>query len=322
MHVSIIICTYNRCASLERALESLLQLRVRADLQWEALVVDNNSTDRTKELIQRFAQKDGSPVVYLFEETRGSSEARNAGIRRAKGEIICFLDDDVIVHPDWLTEICNGYSRLDVACLGGRALLPPHFRVPRWWCHEYDGPIGECDLGDEVIRNDNGPLNIIGANISFRRFVFEKYGLLRPELSRRGSNLVMGEETDLVRRLRADGQYAAYYPSAIVCHVPSANRVTLSYLSRWYYRRGEWECYASRDKTLDPGLVVWFGAPRWLYRTTIAVAFRAFLNCLKLQWREAAHCHMQTCFHLGSLISFVKAGWPDVSRRHAGTEAS
>jgi glycosyltransferase involved in cell wall biosynthesis len=307
MQISVVICTYNRCRSLQRALESLIHLIVPPSLFWELIVVDNHSSDQTKEVVEAFAKKSDFPVIYIWEEIRGSSEARNAGIRQSQGEVISFLDDDVIVSPDWLAETWKAFTLLTAVCIGGKALLPPDLTFPRWWDHSYDGPIGKCDLGDQVMFNQTANLNIIGANVSFRRFVFDKYGFLSTKLSRRGNNLVMGEDSDFIRRLRAHGEYAAYYPKSIVYHVPSESRMRVSYMSRWYFRRGEWEWYATKDEPIGSGVVTWFGTPRWLYRSTLTSLGGAILSAFRLQVRQAVLQHMQFSFHLGSLVSFIRA---------------
>ena len=300
--VSVIVPAYNEEDTVREIVEELF----RVGPVDEVIVVDNNSTDRTREIVEKFAREADFPVIYVVEEIRGSSEARNAGIRRAQGEIISFLDDDILVFPDWLVETWKGFANLNVACIGGKALLPPELHFPGWWDHSYDGPIGNCDLGEEVIFNQDSNLNIIGANVSFRRSVFEVYGLLSAKLSRRGNNLVMGEDSDFIRRLRANGDLAAYYPKSAVYHVPSPSRLTLAYLSRWYYRRGEWERYAGKDETKKPEMVFWFGAPRWLYGALSRMALRTAGHAVRLQKRKAVYCFFQICFFWGYLVAFWK----------------
>lgn len=321
MQISVVICTLNRCESLKRALESLRHLVVSQDLLWELIVVDNHSTDRTREVVEEFARRANFPVIYVWEKVRGSSEARNAGVRRSHGEIISFLDDDVVVLPEWLTETWNGFAMLKVACIGGKALLPPDLHFPSWWDHSYDGPIGKCDLGDEVLFNRTSNLNIIGANVSFCRFVFEKYGLLSTKLSRRSNNLVMGEDSDFIRRLRADGEFSAYYPKSVVYHVPSPKRMRVSYMSRWYYRRGEWEWYATKDNAFPPGMVAWLGGPRWLYGAAARMMLRTLSQAARFHFREAVYSHLQVCFYLGSLKSFLEANRQRAAERPTGAEA-
>ena len=114
MDVSVILCTYNRCRSLSNALTSLAASIMPAGMDWDILVVDNNSTDETRKVSERFFQLYQGRFRYLFEPRQGKSFALNSGIREAKGEILAFVNDDVTVQPDWLQN-----------------LIDP-FRDPRW----------------------------------------------------------------------------------------------------------------------------------------------------------------------------------------------
>lgn len=100
MKFSVIIATYNRADELPRTLESLKKLE--ADEPWEVIVVDNNSSDNTREVVEG-VKSFPVPLRYIFEKEQGRSAALNAGIRAAQGEILAVTDDDVRVDPHWLT---------------------------------------------------------------------------------------------------------------------------------------------------------------------------------------------------------------------------
>src|SRR5580698_3953870 len=97
MTISVVLCTYNRCQALARALESVAASRLPASVDWEVLVVDNNSNDRTREVVEKFATRHPRRFRYLFESKPGKSNALNAGVNAAQGEILAFMDDDVSV---------------------------------------------------------------------------------------------------------------------------------------------------------------------------------------------------------------------------------
>src|SRR5712692_10838040 len=105
MKISVIVCTFNRCATLAKALESLAASTLERSVDWEVLVVDNNSSDQTREVVEHFRNHDPSRFTYLFEPQPGKSHALNAAIRHAKGEILAFMDDDVTVEPNWLQNL-------------------------------------------------------------------------------------------------------------------------------------------------------------------------------------------------------------------------
>jgi glycosyltransferase involved in cell wall biosynthesis len=306
MDISVIVCTYNRAESLKRALDSMLQMATPSNLTWELIVVDNNCTDATPQVVSTFARHAGFPVVYLFEKTPGLSAARNAGLARARGKIITYTDDDVVVDANWLVSIRKAFQDLDVAVVGGRVLLAPGQTFPSWWDPSFDGPFGKCDHGDQVRVDGSHHLNVIGANLSFRRSVFDQCGLFSSEIGRRGNALTMGEETELLTRILKLGHHVAYFPEALVYHTPSRTRMTVSYLRRWYYRRGEWEWYTTRHVGNPAGMAMWFGAPRWLYRTVLKNITNVVRYTLTGRIRRAIYSQMQLAFYIGSLAASIR----------------
>ena len=134
--VSVVISTYNRCTLLARALESL-QNQDTADVSYEILVVDNNSTDETRAVTQRMINATPGRLRYVFESKQGLSYARNAGIASARAKIIAFTDDDVRVANNWVSRIKAGFAaEPSVDFLGGKVLphwdeIPPAC-IQRW----------------------------------------------------------------------------------------------------------------------------------------------------------------------------------------------
>src|SRR5687768_14967667 len=114
--VSVIICTYNRSASLRLTLQSLEKMRRPPDLPWELIVVDNNSRDDTGHVIDQYRRTAAFDVRHVFESKQGHSHARNRGVEESKGSVLAFTDDDVTVDAHWLEEIRHTYEHFD--CLG------------------------------------------------------------------------------------------------------------------------------------------------------------------------------------------------------------
>src|ERR1700758_3612475 len=99
--ISLIICTRDRCAQLVPCLEAIRSIEFKGF--WELIIVDNGSHDRTKGVVQEFADTASLPVIYPFEPAPGLGNARNAGVRIAHGAIVAFTDDDCYPAPDFLT---------------------------------------------------------------------------------------------------------------------------------------------------------------------------------------------------------------------------
>src|SRR5215471_9795294 len=98
MRITVILCTYNRCESLSTALESVAVSQLPPSISWEVLIVDNNSSDRTREVVEEFSHRYPGRFRYAFEPRQGKSYALNVGVREAKGDVLAFMDDDVTVE--------------------------------------------------------------------------------------------------------------------------------------------------------------------------------------------------------------------------------
>lgn len=267
MTITVVICTYNRCDVLARALQSIAESSLPDSVRWEVLIVDNNSTDRTSNVATGFCQRYPRRFRYLFEPLQGLSRARNAGIREARGQIVAFVDDDVTVEPTWLRSLTSGLHEGEWAGAGGRVL--PHWTCepPSWLpLTEWFGkaPLVMFDLGLEA-----GPLTELpfGANMAFRKSMFEKYGGFNTDLGRCGTGMLGGEDTEFGLRLRAAGERLRYEPAAIVYHSVPVNRLQRRYFLAWWFDKGRSDVLASGIAT-DTGWHV-AGIPVHLLRKLV-----------------------------------------------------
>jgi glycosyltransferase involved in cell wall biosynthesis len=261
MDISVVLGTYNRAASLRLTLESFSKLTWTPNLSWELLAVDNNSTDSTREVIEKFAGTVNFPVRYIFEKQQGRSAALNAGIAAAKGEIVAFTDDDVFLHPDWLSNLKRVFVDFDCAAVAGRVVPQWNHPKPDWLEMEGQFAVVNFDLGDAAKEIRIAPL---GANSAFRREIFGKYGLFRLDLGVNGSkHTVTCDDTEFGERLIRGGEKIIYYPDAIIYHPVDPDRTTKKYFLSWYYYNG---VSLTRTAGLPSDGVFWVGAPRWLYR--------------------------------------------------------
>jgi glycosyltransferase involved in cell wall biosynthesis len=160
MNVTVILCTYNRCQSLAKALESVLASDVPESVSWEVAVVDNNSRDETRAVAEEFISRYPGRVRYIFEPRQGKSYALNNGIRESKASVLAFMDDDVTVDPHWLKNLTQPLLGNDCAGTAGRILLG-EFAPPSWLAisgpHDLGGSLVQFDLGDEQTVLDRAP---------------------------------------------------------------------------------------------------------------------------------------------------------------------
>lgn len=231
MNCSVVISTYTteRYNDLVRCLESIGEQTIQPD---EVILV----IDPSEELWRFYSEKlkDFSVKVILSEDF-GLSNARNTGIKRSKGEIIVFIDDDAYAERDWLEKILKNFEDEKVWVVGGKAIPEFEKSRPKWFPEELDWIVGCSYKGMPEGREIRNPL---GANMAFRRSVFEEVGLFRIEIGRFGKILLGSEETELCIRLkkRFPDVKVVYEPSAVVYHKVSENRLRFTYvLKRAYY---------------------------------------------------------------------------------------
>jgi len=260
MDISVIVCTYNRAASLGNTLESLRRQRLPVGVAWEVLVVDNNSTDGTREVVRRFAGDPTFPLRYVREERQGISHARNRGIAETEGRYLFFTDDDVLVSPNWMGTLFETFEEGGWDGIGGRILLRCDRPMPRWLKRELWGFLACLDYGERQMPLTDRKRPFFGANMAFRRDVFRRIGTFDPELGRRGRSLVGGEETDLFRRMLEAGMTVVYEPEAVVHHVVDPRRLRKAYFRGLHYALGwtdgvRFGAYSGRQVLGIPGYV-------------------------------------------------------------------
>ncbi|HLO84439.1 MAG TPA: glycosyltransferase family 2 protein [Nostocaceae cyanobacterium] len=242
MQISAIICTHNRDTYLGAAIDSLLAQVFAAN--FEVVVVDNGSSDRTKEVVEQ--RSSDSRLKYIFEPTIGLSVARNTGAKAAQAEIITYLDDDAVASPHWLQVLYDAYqSNPKLAIAGGKITLiwPPNTQPPPWLSTGLAANLGAYDLGDDIVYIQDPGLTPRGLNYSIRRSFLTEIGGFDPKLGRIGKNLLSNEELQMTEFAIQRGWQVAYIPDALVAHNVAPERLKPS----WFLNRGWWqgisECY-------------------------------------------------------------------------------
>ena len=240
MKVTVILCTYNRCQSLARTLESIAVSALTEADTWEVLVVDNNSSDQTREVAEDFCRRHPGRLRYIFEPHPGKSFALNTGVREAHGDVLAFTDDDVTVEPTWLQNLTACLNDGEWAGAGGRTLLSHPFSPPRWLTLAGPDNLGYVlaplfDRGPRRCELREAPY---GANMAFRKEMFEKYGLFRTDLGPRPGSEIRNEDTEFGRRLMAAGERLRYEPSAVVYHPVPEDRVQKPFFLARFFDMG------------------------------------------------------------------------------------
>src|SRR5581483_1450548 len=294
--ISVIICTYNRAESLKRTLESLAAVDAPGDLAWEIVVVDNHSGDATRAVVEDFAGASALRVRYVYESEQGLSRARNRGVRAAAGDILAFIDDDVTVDRAWLRALRDAFERTGGLGVGGKIVPVWPFPKPDWLTEQ--GPyrlmnvIVGFDLGAAPRDLDRPPF---GANMSFARRAFERYGVFRTDLGRVGASLICNEDTEFGARLLRAGEKLFYEPRALVYHPVERRRAEKRYFQSWYFNYGR----VSMRLRGVPQAACWFGVPRPLIRGLAADVARSLLS---FEGRRCFFYKLRVCEILGQIV--------------------
>ncbi len=226
--LSVIVCTYNRERYIGQCLEHLIHQDVDKG-SYEVIIVDNNSTDNTGTICEAVVAKQESFKYYL-ETNQGHSFSRNRGIEESKGEIVAFLDDDAFVANDYVTNLISFFANhSEVQAIGGK--INPRYEgaTPKWMSKYLLPLVAAQDMG-ETPKAFTGRKFPIGANMAFRRAVFEKYGNFNVNLGRKGTGLEGGDEKEVFLRLKADKIPIFYVPNIVVDHIIPEKRVTKEYI--------------------------------------------------------------------------------------------
>jgi glucosyl-dolichyl phosphate glucuronosyltransferase len=235
MNITVILCTYNRCQILVKALSSVALSLLPESVAWEVLVVDNNSRDRTRDVIADFCRRYPARFRYLFESRPGKSYALNSGIAEAQGDIVAFMDDDVTVDPMWLQNLTAPLFKGKWAGCGGRILPGWNCTPPRWLPdagHRALAPLAIFGLGLEAGRLAEPPF---GTNMAFQKVALANYGGFRLDLGPRPGSEIRSEDSEFASRLLAAGEELWYEPSAIVHHPVPQDRLRKQYFLTWWF---------------------------------------------------------------------------------------
>jgi glucosyl-dolichyl phosphate glucuronosyltransferase len=243
LRFSVVICawTEDRWDQLAAAIASV---EGQSRPAWQTIV----AVDHRPPLARRVAAAFPEVTVVASAGRPGLSGARNTGLARATGEVVAFLDDDAVADPDWLERLAAGYGSPEVVGVGGAVLPAWEAGRPRWFPPEFDWVVGCSYTG--LPRGRQPVRNLIGANMSYRREVFDLVGGFSEGLGRLGTRPLGCEETELAIRIgqRRPGARLLYDPSAVVHHLVPRHR------ARWPYFRAR--CYAEgRSKAVVSRLV-------------------------------------------------------------------
>ncbi len=297
MKITVILCTFNRSESLSKVLDCLAAQTFSKPVAWEVLVVDNNSSDQTHRVIEDCCLRCSGRFRYLFEPRPGKSHALNAGIREARGDILAFIDDDVIAEPAWLQTLTSALHTGEWAGAGGRILPQGNFSPPRWLSlkdRHWLGTLALFDPGTQAGILTEPPL---GTNMAYRREVLERFEGFRLDLGPCPGSEIRGEDTEFGSRVLAAGLRLRYEPSAVVFHPVSEHRLQKKYFLAWWFDKGRSDL---REFGMPPDAKrVVFGIPLIFFRRFAVWTLRWMFS---VRPARRFYCHTQLRWLAGQMV--------------------
>ena len=237
MRISIITPTHNRSDYIDEMLQSLMAQKFEK-IFMEHIVVDNASTDRTKEVVESYQGRNPNiHLKYFLENTLGCNYARNTGIKESSGDCLIFFDDDVVLQPGCIQAYIDAFRKYpDMLCFGGRICLRnPDFKLPDWLVisGEYLRPMIVLSLdfgtGLSLHNFDQTPMTV---SMAVRRSAFDKYGMFNTYFGLRGKKLMPGADYELFHRFSASIPQWVYVGGAAVLHPIKKSQATKKYFRK------------------------------------------------------------------------------------------
>ncbi len=301
MNISVVLCTWNNADRLNITLEAFTVIKKPDGVDWELVVVNNNSSDYTGDIVARYA--DTLPIKYIIEPKQGLSYARNSGLHASNGELIIFTDDDVKPSKDWLNIYCNAYRKFcDKFYFGGP--IESEFEVaPDDMALIALAPCSVKGLnwGDEEKVAGKGEY-FVSANWACSRNNLNKVGNFNVNLGLNPSTgkVLVGEETDLMNRLQGNGIKPYYLPDASLQHFVPQTKMTLRHIGDRTEATGKAKVGSDKDIT-----VKWLlGVPRWMWPRLFVLYGRFLLE--KIKMKKAYKEYLEYRYLKGQILAFLK----------------
>lgn len=228
--LSVIVCTRNRAGELASCLTELAK-QAKAFTDVEVVVVDNASTDNTREVVGELSDECDFPFRYVYEAEPGSARARNQGRRKALGRVIAYIDDDEVARSGWIKGIREHFLAGKSDCLAGKIGVEVEGDLPKGLTPDLLWILGELDLGAEarLIRPPEYPQT---GNCAMRAEVFDAVGGFNTNL------MLYGDDTELFDRIYGQNFTVMYDPSVVIDQYVPAERLSKEALKRKAYGWG------------------------------------------------------------------------------------
>ncbi len=304
--ITVVVCTWNRAPYLERAVLKIIS-QSSPHPRYELVIVDNNSTDHTKVVVDAIQKIASVPVIYVFEGRQGLSHARNTGIRSARAPLVAFTDDDVEVPEDWVRNMHRAFTAHPEADFIGGRVSPIWPGSPPRWATACLGGFALQDYGEASFRVDqmNPRKCLVGANLICKRDLFDQVGFFDPKLQRVKDSIGSMEDDEFEARAVAAGKAGIYDPNVVVNVPVPADRLNKWYHRQWSLGHGRFLARA-RDPELESSSRRILGVPGHMYRSALNSVVKYCRAVLRSDPVTAFHHELKVLAFLGFFCNRVR----------------
>ena len=294
--ITVLIATYNGAITLPDVLTAYHNLKT-PDEEWKLIIVDNGSSDRTKEIITSFIQL--LPITYLFEPRRGKNLSLNTGLSSIAGDLVIFTDDDIIPHPDWLRQLRLAADSQPLYSIFGGPVLPLWESPPDDWILSWV-PLGPTFA--ILDSKEEGPIKInyvYGGNMAIRASIFAAGYKFDETIGPKAAKYVQGGETKLLMQLHEAGFKAWHCSSAIVHHMIRSFQMDKKWVLNRAIRYGRGEYNLGNE--FHNWTSFFLGIPRYLFRQI----FNQIIGVGKAKWSGDAEWIFRERWRLNYLLGIA-----------------
>jgi len=243
---SIVICTYNRSPLLKLCLNSLVKTENKHACI-EIIVIDNNSKDNTKEVVNEYIKEYPAwTIKYVFEKKQGLSISRTTGYKNAKGLFIFYLDDDAQASANLLESISKNINNYDLDIFTG-PIYPFYLKEkPVWFKDSYE----IRTMGTDTLKLEKGKENVWGSNFGIKKELLDKTSGFDENMGMKAETISYGEEHQILEEIKKIKQdlIVYYFPNSFVYHYVPQNKIKLSYFIEKYFKTGYFGMLVWKEK--------------------------------------------------------------------------
>ncbi len=300
--ISAVICTHNGSKTLSRAIDSLIRQHLHAD-SFEILIIDNGSTDPTRDIAYGFDTVKN--LRYIFEPELGLSVARNTGWKNAEGEYVAYLDDDAIACSDWLEKILAAFHSVPHAGAVGGRVEPVWETDPPQWIDNITGRfLSLLDWSEAPMVLDDSKY-LVGTNIAFPRTLLERFSGFPTDLGRKGASLISNEEIELIEKIKKENHVVYYDPAISVKHLIDSSRLHPYWFRQRFFSQGVSDAILYRRKE-RPSAIRTIGASAGIMATILLKPHNLFFAAFPALFPRTLSRSYRSIIMLGMLYGLIR----------------